>query len=167
MGPFCPQNAADSRPRRPWPYHTRAKPTDPDASTDSRPGNTLVKEGPRPAPGGSRRHLNLLALSARDPQRTPPSLSPHPGPSVLRTTRPATPAVPPPRGLSALTRSLTVARAGPDPDSSTDPRLENTLVNHRARVVGPFRAIKDIFGFRKVRYRGCIRTRSGASYSAP
>ena len=32
-----------------------------------------------PAPGGSRRHLNLPSLSARDPHRTPPSLSPHPG----------------------------------------------------------------------------------------
>ena len=36
-------------------------------------------EGPRPAPGGPRRHLNLPAPSARDPHRTPPSLSPHPG----------------------------------------------------------------------------------------
>ncbi len=32
-----------------------------------------------PAPAGSRRHLHLPALSARDPHRTPPSLSPHPG----------------------------------------------------------------------------------------
>ena len=38
-----------------------------------------------------------------------------PAASVLRTPRPAPPAVPPPRGLSARTRPLTVARAGPDP----------------------------------------------------
>ena len=42
-GPFCPHTAADSRPRRPWPCHTRGGPTDPDATTDSHPGNTLVK----------------------------------------------------------------------------------------------------------------------------
>ena len=41
--PFCPHHAADSGPRRAWPCHARGGPTDPDASTDSRPGNTLVK----------------------------------------------------------------------------------------------------------------------------
>ena len=42
-GPLCPQMAAHSRSRRAWPSATRAKPTDPDVSTHSRPENTLVK----------------------------------------------------------------------------------------------------------------------------
>ena len=40
-----PQTAADSRPRRAWPSHARAQPTDPAAATDSHPGNTLAKGG--------------------------------------------------------------------------------------------------------------------------
>ncbi len=47
-GPFCPQNAGDSRSRRPWPCHTRGGPTDPVTSTVSRPENTLVKGGGAP-----------------------------------------------------------------------------------------------------------------------
>ena len=52
-----------------------------------------------PAPGGPRRHLNLPAPSARDPHRTPPSLSPHPGRldpphSAARHTGPAAPTGP-------------------------------------------------------------------------
>ena len=42
-GPFCPQTAGDSRPRRAWPSHRRGRPTEPDASTDSHPENSLVK----------------------------------------------------------------------------------------------------------------------------
>ena len=69
-----------------------------------------------PAPGGPRRHLNLPALSARDPHRTPPSLSLHtPAASALRTTQPTPPAIPPPRGLSAPKLPATVAPAVPGP----------------------------------------------------
>ena len=62
------------------------------------------------------RHLNLPAPSARDPHRTPPSLSPHPGRldpphSAARHTGPAAPT----RGLTALTLPVTVAPAMPGP----------------------------------------------------
>ena len=46
--PFCPHNAADSGPSRAWPCHARGGPTDPDAPTDARPENTLVKDRTQP-----------------------------------------------------------------------------------------------------------------------
>ena len=47
-GPFCPHNAGDSRSHHAWPSHTRGRPTDPAASTDSHLENTLVKGGACP-----------------------------------------------------------------------------------------------------------------------
>ena len=46
LEPERPHTAADSRSRHAWPSHTRGKPTDPDAPTDSRPENTLVNALP-------------------------------------------------------------------------------------------------------------------------
>ncbi len=90
-----------------------------------------------PAPAAPRRHLNLPAPRARDPHRTPPSLSPHPGPLGPQPHAAARPAMLPPRGLSALTTPLTPSRAWPcpvrgratAPTVATDSRPENTLVN--------------------------------------
>ena len=55
-GPFCPHAVADSRLRRHWPSQTRGGLTDPDATIDSHPGNTLVNGAP----------------GARDPRRLRP-----------------------------------------------------------------------------------------------
>ena len=100
-----------------------------------------------PAPAGPRRHLNLTAPSARDPHRSLHT----PAASFLRTPRPATPALPPPGGLSALKTPVTVAPAAPgpaphgggsaDPDTPADSRPENTLVKG---TEGPMR---DSLGF--------------------
>ena len=44
-GPFCPQTVADSRPRCPWSYHMRARPTALDATTNSCPEIPLSRGG--------------------------------------------------------------------------------------------------------------------------
>ena len=66
-----------------------------------------------PAPAGPRRHLNLPAPSARDPHRTPPSLSPHPGRRGPQHHAAARPAILPLWSLTALTLPLTVAPRRP------------------------------------------------------
>ena len=87
-----------------------------------------------PAPGGPLRHLNLPALSARDPHRSPPTLYLHSGRLGLphQRGRPAAarPVILPPRGLFfALTRPLpSHARAKPtDPAAAADSHPGNTL----------------------------------------
>ena len=128
------------------PCHTRGGPTDPDASTDSHPGNTLVKEGPRPAASGPRRHLNLPALPARDLHRSPPSLSPHTRPprssaSRGRQTGNSTPLEQARPHTAADSRSRHAwpshTRGRPTaPAASTDSRSENTLVKGVTPILG-------------------------------
>ena len=96
-----------------------------------------------PAASGPRRHLNLPALPARDPHRTPPSLSPHPGRlgpphPAARHTGPAAPTAPfcPHNAAdSGPSRAWPCpARGGStDPDTPTDSRPENTLVKRWGR----------------------------------
>ena len=91
-----------------------------------------------PAPGGPRRHLNLPAPSARDPHRTPPSLSPHPGRlgpphPAARHPGPAAPTAPfcPHNAADSGPRRAWPCHApggSTDPHAPTDSRLENTLV---------------------------------------
>ena len=71
-GPFCPQNAGDSRSRRAWPSHTRGGPVDPATSTNSRPGNTLVKPGaPFPERVVQSGQVRRIGLRDHRPQRGP------------------------------------------------------------------------------------------------